>query len=264
MQMKRKLLSLSSLLIISFIFSPVCFGQNNFEGHITYNAVRGTKDSSIKFMDVYFKKDKLRIDLTKDSVDETKFSQYIYDLKKGIYYEISPEKKLIVTNSLKEAIPYGLFTYDLQPGLSKKILGHYCEGYHITSHLFKSTGLIDIKAWFPNDIKCYVPGGLQYINPRIFFNKEAFSLEVQIITDSEDIEAEEKDTLSIKAVSIENKIIADTVFQLNKKFTVKTLRQYQKEHVIKFTPPKIVADEPTKKIKPTGAVKPKIAGRKNQ
>jgi hypothetical protein len=51
-------------------------------------------------MDVYFKKGMLRINIIKDSNDEG-FSQFIYDFKKEISYEVSLEKKLIVLRSLK-------------------------------------------------------------------------------------------------------------------------------------------------------------------
>ena len=236
-------------LLIFFIsvYANCCFGQENFEGHIIYNIYSKARDSSEKFMDVFFKKNKLRINLAQNPKKSYKPTEFIYDFEKGTSYDINLEEHLVLSGSLKKKYLYSPFIYDLATNFSKKIQGFNCLKYDVLRNSLRTQYLQKIYAWFSNDFRFPVPDSFRFVQPFLIFNGNTFSLETEtMLISGEDLSI---DTVSITAVSIKSKKIDDIVFEIGKNFVIKDINEFQKEMISNFIPPKIVADNPPIKKK---------------
>src|SRR5436190_12887188 len=142
---------LLSILIGSF--ANCCFAQQNFEGHVVYDIYSKLIDSSSKFMDVYFKDNLVRLSMTKNPKKTYKPTEFIYDFKKGISYEINVEEQLILSDSLKKNTSLNPFNYDSISNLSKDVQGYKCVKFNnILKKMPSNHYLPNMSAWFPTEI----------------------------------------------------------------------------------------------------------------
>jgi hypothetical protein len=248
-------------LVLFLILICKCFAQKSFEGHIVYETYFKAKDSSAKFMDVFFKDEKICITLATDSKKSYKPTVFIYEFKKGISYDINIEARIILSDSLKKKYLASPFTYDSITNSSKEIKEFNCIKYNVLKVSERNPYLKNISSWFATDLKFPVQDSFRFIQPFFFLNGRTFSLETEIVMAGQN---QINDTISIRAVTIENKNIDDSIFQLDKSYVIKDVNEFQKEMMLKFTPPKIITNDPkkNKRVEPaTGKLKKTVKHR---
>ncbi len=208
------------LLLLAFSIKIYC--QKNFEGEIIYKNISTFDKQKNGFIYAFLKGNKL---LLSNEVKKDEIPIYtLYDFNIGKSFVKMEGDSMVVSSNL-----IGSYFVEQKDSTirKRKILTYDCYEKEFATNLSFSKNIKNIKTIFSDKIIFKVPIKMRFISPPIiFFNDSCISLATKITSDN--LLKNKNIEIKYQAVSINNNLLSDSLFEIPKYLKEISITEYSK------------------------------------
>lgn len=212
------------------MFCVNIFAQKNFEGEIIYKNVSKFNSKKNDLIKVFLKSNKMLV--SNEFKDNEEPIYTLYDFEKGKSFVTIPNDSVVIIAALMES-PFKEIIDSSKR--NEIILGYNCLSTSYKVYAPMSNYISSIDVFFSNKLLFVVPKNMRLITPPfIFFNDSCISIGVIMKTNKMSESDLKNIDLEYKAITIQEKILDDTLFDIPKYFKEKSAIEYSKEIMERF------------------------------